>query len=98
MKLEDRYECRTIYDAFASPRRSYADSYYSDIEIIVQADQLGYSEAWIGENITETWENVQVPELLMSKALAMTENIVLATGVTMLSLYYPVDTARRIAK
>ena len=27
----------------------------------------------------------------------MTENIVLATGVTMLSLHYPVDTAHRIA-
>ena len=97
MELEDRYEFWTIYDAFASLGRSYADSYDSDIEIIVQADQLGYSEAWTGEHITETWENVQVPELLMSKALAMTENIVLATGVTMLPLYYPVDTARRIA-
>lgn len=51
------------------PRRSYAESYDSDIELIVQADQLGYSEAWIGEHITETWENVGVPELLMSKAL-----------------------------
>ena len=51
------------------PRRSYADSYDRDIELIVQADQLGYSEAWIGEHITETWENVGVPELLMSKAL-----------------------------
>ena len=51
------------------PRRSYADSYDRDIELIVQADKLGYSEAWIGEHITETWENVGVPELLMSKAL-----------------------------
>ena len=38
-----------------------------------------------------------MPELLMSKALAMTENIVLATGVTMLPLHYPVDTAHRIS-
>ena len=51
------------------PRRSHADSYDRDMELIVQADQLGYSEAWIGEHITETWENVGVPELLMSKAL-----------------------------
>jgi len=35
------------------PRRSYADSYDRDIELIVQADQLGYTEAWIGEHITE---------------------------------------------
>ncbi|PKB70672.1 MAG: hypothetical protein BZY87_09085 [SAR202 cluster bacterium Io17-Chloro-G6] len=79
------------------PRRSYADSYDRDIELIVQADQLGYHEAWIGEHITETWENAPVPELLMAKALALTENIVLATGVTMLPLHHPVDTAHRIA-
>ena len=37
-----------------------------------------------------------MPELLLPKALATTENIVLATGVTMLPLHYPVDTAHRI--
>ena len=79
------------------PRRSYADSYDRDIELIVQADQLGYNEAWIGEHITETWENAPVPELLMAKALALTENIIMATGVTMLPLHHPVDTAHRIA-
>ncbi len=79
------------------PRRSYADSYDRDIELIVQADQLGYTEAWIGEHITETWENVPAPELLMARALALTENIVMATGVTMLPLHHPVDTAHRIA-
>ena len=40
-----------------------------DLEQIVTLDELGYREAWIGEHITETWENVGVPELLMSKAL-----------------------------
>ncbi len=79
------------------PRRSCADSYDRDIELIVQADQLGYTEAWIGEHITETWENVPAPELLMARALALTENIVMATGVTMLPLHHPVDTAHRIA-
>jgi alkanesulfonate monooxygenase SsuD/methylene tetrahydromethanopterin reductase-like flavin-dependent oxidoreductase (luciferase family) len=79
------------------PRRSYADSYDRDIELIVQADRLGYHEAWIGEHITETWENAPVPELLIAQALALTEKIVLATGVTMLPIHHPVDTAHRIA-
>ncbi len=79
------------------PRRSYADSYDRDIELIVQADRLGYHEAWIGEHITETWENAPVPELLIAQALALTNQIVLATGVTMLPLHHPVDTAHRIA-
>ena len=79
------------------PRRSFADSYDRDLELIVQADRLGYHEAWIGEHITEMWENAPVPELLIAQGLALTERIVFATGVTMLPLHHPVDTAHRIA-
>ena len=79
------------------PRRSFADSYDRDIELLVQADKLGCHEAWIGEHITETWENAPVPELLIAKALALTERMIFATGVTMLPLHHPVDTAHRIA-
>jgi len=79
------------------PRRSFADSYDRDIELIVQADRLGYHEAWIGEHITEMWENAPVPELLIAQALALTDRIIMATGVTMLPLHHPVDTAHRIA-
>jgi len=38
-----------------------------------------------------------VPELLIAQALALTEKIIMATGVTMLPLHHPVDTAHRIA-
>ncbi len=79
------------------PRRSFADSYDRDMELLVQADRLGYHEAWIGEHFTEMWENAPAPELLIAKALALTERIVLATGVTLLPLHHPVDTAHRIA-
>ena len=79
------------------PYRGYADSYDRDIDLLVLADQLGYHEAWVGEHITEMWENAPVPELLIAKALALTERIVFATGVTMLPLHHPVDTAHRIA-
>ena len=79
------------------PSRSFADSYDRDIELLVLADRLGYHEAWIGEHVTDIWENAPVPELLIAKALALTEKIVLATGVTLLPLHHPVDTAHRIA-
>ena len=79
------------------PRRSFSDSYDRDIELIVQADRLGYHEAWVGEHITEMWENAPVPELLIAQALALTDQIIMATGVTMLPLHHPVDTAHRIA-
>ena len=79
------------------PHRSIADSYDRDLDLIVAADRLGYNEAWIGEHITEQWENAPSPELLIAKALAMTERIILATGVTLLCLHEPVELAHRIA-
>ena len=79
------------------PHRTIADSYDRDLDLIVKADHLGYNEAWIGEHITEGWENAPSPELLIAKALAMTENITLATGVTLLCLHNPVELAHRIA-
>ena len=60
------------------PRRSYSDSYDRDIQLIVLADRLGCHEAWIGEHITEMWENAPVPELLIAQALALTEPPALA--------------------
>lgn len=79
------------------PHRSIADSYDRDLDLLAHADRLGYHEAWIGEHITERWENAPVPELLIAKALAMTRNMVLGTGVTLLSLHDPVEVAHRIA-
>ena len=79
------------------PNRSYADSYDRDLELLVLADALGYHEAWIGEHVTETWENAPAPELIIAQALARTKNIILGTGVTLLPLHHPVDTAHRIA-
>ncbi|MED5405976.1 MAG: LLM class flavin-dependent oxidoreductase, partial [Chloroflexota bacterium] len=79
------------------PRRSYADSYDRDLDLIVKADKLGYTEAWIGEHITERWENAPAPELLIAKASALTEDIIFGTGVTLLAIHNPVDLAHRLA-
>ncbi len=79
------------------PHRSIADSYDRDLDLLAHADRLGYHEAWIGEHLTESWENAPVPELLVAKALAMTQNIILSTGVTLLSIHNPVEVAHRIA-
>ena len=63
----------------------------------MEADRLGYHEAWIGEHLTERWENAPCPDLLIAKTLAMTSQIKLATGVTLLAIHNPVETAHRIA-
>lgn len=79
------------------PYRPVADCYDRDIEQLVLADRLGFAEAWLGEHFTEKWENAPAPDLLVAKALALTENIRLGTGVTLLGMHEPVYLAHRLA-
>ena len=69
-----------------------------DLEQIVTLDGLGYKEAWIGEHFTSVWENIPAPDLFIAKALAMTQNIVLGTGVTCMPNHDPFMIAHRIAQ
>ncbi len=61
------------------------------------ADRLGFLEAWVGEHLTERWENAPAPDLLIAKALALTKTVKLGTGVTLLALHNPMYLAHRIA-
>ena len=53
--------------------RAIADCYDRDIDQLVLADKLGFDEAWLGEHFTEKWENAPSPDLLIAKALGLTE-------------------------
>ena len=79
------------------PYRAFADCYQRDVAQIVLADQLGYREAWVGEHLTERWENAPAPDLLLAQALALTKTVRLGTGVTLLALHNPVYLAHRLA-
>ena len=56
------------------PHRAFADGYDRDVDQIVLADRLGFREAWVGEHLTERWENAPAPDLLIAKALALTKH------------------------
>ena len=79
------------------PYRAFADAYDRDIDQLVLADQLGFREAWVGEHLTERWENAPAPDLLIARALALTRNVRLGTGVTLLALHHPLSLAHRLA-
>jgi alkanesulfonate monooxygenase SsuD/methylene tetrahydromethanopterin reductase-like flavin-dependent oxidoreductase (luciferase family) len=80
------------------PERSHADAYELDLETLVNADRLGYTEAWVGEHFTSGWENIPAPDLLLAAALQRTEQIRLGTGVACLPNHNPVVLAHRIAQ
>ncbi len=69
-----------------------------DLDQIVTLDRLGYQEAWIGEHFTAQWENIPAPDLFIAQALALTNDIVLGTGVTCMPSHNPFEIAHRIAQ
>jgi alkanesulfonate monooxygenase SsuD/methylene tetrahydromethanopterin reductase-like flavin-dependent oxidoreductase (luciferase family) len=66
------------------PRRSVADAADEDLFEIVMSDRLGIREAWVSEHSTPA-------ELLICKAAAVTDRILLGTGVRPLPIHHPLQ-------
>jgi alkanesulfonate monooxygenase SsuD/methylene tetrahydromethanopterin reductase-like flavin-dependent oxidoreductase (luciferase family) len=79
------------------PGRSLTDGYKIDIEQFVMADQMGYSEGWMGEHFTIPWESHPAPDLFVANVLPRTDQIKLGTGVVLLPMHDPRLVALRIA-
>ncbi|MEO9330581.1 MULTISPECIES: LLM class flavin-dependent oxidoreductase [Gordonia] len=79
------------------PVENWTLSYDRDIDNIVYAEKLGFSEYWIGEHHSGGFENVPMPELLLAKASALTSRIRLGTGVINLPYQDPFQVAERMA-
>ena len=79
------------------PGRLHADTYDEDLDLMSFADELGYAEAWIGEHFTTEWENMPAPDLFIARALGVTRNLVMGTGVSLLAFHDPVMIAHRMA-
>ena len=80
-----------------SPDRPHSETYDEDLETLALADKLGFSEAWIGEHFTLPWENIPAPDIFIGRALGVTEQMTLGTGVVLLHYHNPVMVAHRIA-
>lgn len=80
------------------PAVPLADTLAEDLSQLVLLDELGFSEAWIGEHLTSGWENIPAPDLLIAQALGVTKNIIFGTGVNCLPNHNPVMLAHRVAQ
>ena len=79
------------------PERSIYDAHQWDLDCLVLADELGYSEAWIGEHFTSPWEPIPSPDIMIAQALMRTKRIKLAPGAHLLPFHHPVELAHRVA-
>ena len=66
-----------------------AQCFDEDLEFIVLAEELGFSEFWIGEHHSSTLENIVMPEIFIGKALAMTKTIRLGPAPVCLQYHHP---------
>jgi alkanesulfonate monooxygenase SsuD/methylene tetrahydromethanopterin reductase-like flavin-dependent oxidoreductase (luciferase family) len=80
------------------PGADPAQTMDDDLEQLVMLDRLGFEEAWIGEHFTAMWENIPCPDLFIARALGMTKQMKLATGVSCLPNHNPLMLAQRIAQ
>src|SRR5688572_3656476 len=68
-----------------------------DLQTLRWADELGFSEAWIGEHHTAPWEPHPSPDLLIAQSLMETEQIRLGPGGFLLPYHHPAELANRVA-
>ena len=71
------------------PSENPTSALQRDLDLVVLLDELGFSEAWIGEHHSSGWENIAAPEVFIAAAAERTSSIRLGTGVLQLGLHHP---------
>ncbi|MEZ4868296.1 MAG: LLM class flavin-dependent oxidoreductase [Caldilineaceae bacterium] len=79
------------------PEKDRTQCFEEDLELIVRADDLGYSEAWVGHHYSVAWEPIPANDIFLANVLPRTKNIKLGTGVSIVQYHHPVNVALRLA-
>ena len=79
------------------PERSLYDGQQWNLQVLRWADELGFSEAWIGEHSTPHLGANPTPDLLIAQALLQTTRIRLGPGGFLLPYHHPAELANRVA-
>ena len=82
---------------FHHPDRNYADLLAEDQEAVVLADQLGFSEAYVGEHFSSWSERITSPLIFLATVISRTRQIRLGTGVLNLPQTHPATVAAHAA-
>ena len=79
------------------PAKPRTECFDEDVNFIVHADQLGFTEAWCGHHLTLEWEPIVSNDVFMANMIARTKNIKLGIGVSILPQHHPANVAARVA-
>jgi alkanesulfonate monooxygenase SsuD/methylene tetrahydromethanopterin reductase-like flavin-dependent oxidoreductase (luciferase family) len=79
------------------PEKDRTQCFEEDLELIVRADELGYTEAWIGQHHSVAWEPIPSNDVFIANALPRTKQIYFGSGVSLVPHHHPVNIAVRLA-
>ncbi len=79
------------------PAKSRTQGFDEDIELAVLAEDYGFTEGWIGQHLSNSWEPIPSNDLFIAHALARTRSIRLGGAVTLVPQHHPVNVALRLA-
>ena len=82
---------------FHHPARDYAAILEEDQEAIVLADQLGFTEAFVGEHFSSWSERITSPLIFLATLASRTKQIKFGTGVINLPQLHPATVAAHCA-
>lgn len=71
------------------PEKPYGQALQEDREMILLADKLGFSEAWIGEHFTSKVEQIPSAMMFFASLISETKQIRFGTGVINLPHHHP---------
>lgn len=80
-----------------APSRNVTQTLQEDREAIILADRLGFSEAYVGEHLTDAAETVTSSMIFLASLISETRNIVLGTGTLNLPNSHPAALAGQAA-
>ena len=75
------------------PAKSRTQCFDEDIELAVLAEDYGFTEGWIGQHLSNSWEPIPSNDLFIAHALARTRSIRLGGAVTLVPQHHPVNVA-----
>jgi alkanesulfonate monooxygenase SsuD/methylene tetrahydromethanopterin reductase-like flavin-dependent oxidoreductase (luciferase family) len=79
------------------PGRNLVDTLQEDREAVILADRLGYSEAFVGEHVTDAAETVTSCMVFLASLISETKQIMLGTGTLNLPNSHPAAIAAQAA-
>jgi alkanesulfonate monooxygenase SsuD/methylene tetrahydromethanopterin reductase-like flavin-dependent oxidoreductase (luciferase family) len=79
------------------PERDYTTTLREDREAIILADKLGYSEAFVGEHVTDRAETITSCLMFIASLIAQTQRIKLGSGTVNLPNCHPAAVAAQVA-